>query len=131
MNEVIIIGNLVKDPELKQTANNTIVSGGTIAVNRYVNNQQVSNFFNFKCFGKVAENFNLYVKKGNRIGIVGELSQNRYTNKDGKEVSYVEIIANKIDFLFNKNQEKPQQQSNNGGFDTSTYGISSDDLPFY
>ena len=76
MNTVILSGRLVKDVELKYTSNGTAVSGITIAVERRFKNKQTGekevDFIQCQLWNKTAELAADYLKKGSKIGVVGE-----------------------------------------------------------
>jgi single-strand DNA-binding protein len=108
LNNVSLIGNLVRDPEMKYTQSGMAVCKISIANNfqQKKNNEYVDdvNYFDISVFGSVAENCGKYLKKGSKIGVSGELRQNRWTdNQSGQNRSKVEIISNQIQFLNTKN----------------------------
>lgn len=89
-------------------------------------------------FGKTAELLNNYCNKGSKIAVEGNLKQDRFTDKEGKNRSVVRVIANRIEFLDTKgqsnNQDKPQAQSKQSSnpFNNASgpIDIQDDDLPF-
>jgi single stranded DNA-binding protein len=87
MNNLSIIGNLTREPEVKETT--TTICEFSIAYNDY---KKKANYFNVVCFGKLAERASSF-RKGQRIAISGALAQDRW-EKDGKQQSKVKIIAN-------------------------------------
>lgn len=136
MNLTILTGRITKDLEIKQ-AGQTQVLNFSLAVDNPFKKDDVS-FFDIVAFGKTAELLNNYCNKGSKIAVEGNLKQDRFTDKEGKNRSVVRVIANRIDFLDTKgqsnNQDKPQGQSKqssnpfnnaNGPID-----INDDDLPF-
>ena len=79
-NKVILMGNLTRDPELRQTQSGTSVCRFSIAVNRSYNSQDGSLrdetcFVEIDCFGKSAENVARYFSKGKPILVEGRLRQ--------------------------------------------------------
>lgn len=98
------IGRLVKDPELKYTANGMSVTNFSIAVNdsfkqgdKYVD---YANFFEVTVFGSQALNCDKYLKKGSQAAVHGKLKQNRWTDKaTGQTRNKIVIIADSIQFL--------------------------------
>lgn len=136
MNLTILTGRITKDLEIKQ-AGQTQVLNFSLAVDNPFKKDDVS-FFDIVAFGKTAELLNNYCNKGSKIAVEGNLKQDRFTDKEGKNRSVVRVIANRIEFLDTKgqsnNQDKPQGQSKqssnpfnnaNGPID-----INDDDLPF-
>ncbi len=113
MNLTILTGRITKDLEIKQ-AGQTQVLNFSLAVDNPFKKDDVS-FFDIVAFGKTAELLNNYCNKGSKIAVEGNLKQDRFTDKEGKNRSVVRVIANRIEFLDTKgqsnNQDKPQAQS--------------------
>ena len=108
MNKVSILGNMVRDCELKFTQNGLAIGSFGIAVNKKVKNQSggyddKAMFFDVTSFGKTAENINKFFSKGSRILIDGELDFQSW-EKDGQKRSKVGIVCNNFDFIDKKNQ---------------------------
>jgi len=84
----------------------------SIAVNRSVKKngkwQDEASFFDCTVFGKTAENIDQYLTKGQQVCISGELVQNRW-EKDGRQMSRVEINVNHVQLIGGKS-DKPEQQ---------------------
>jgi single-strand DNA-binding protein len=108
MNHVNLIGRLTRDAELNYTASGQAVSKFSIAVNRSVKRgekwEDEANFFDVVLWGKRAESLGQYLAKGKRIGVDGELRQDRW-QKDGQTRSKVEIVAININLLGGGNGE--------------------------
>ena len=102
LNQVILIGRLVKKPELKESESGLSYLKATLAVNSQYKNKDgeyTSEFLEFTSFGKTAENTAKYCDKGSMINIIGTLVNNVYTDKKGINHYQMSIIANKINFL--------------------------------
>ena len=147
MNNVNLVGRLTKAPELKQTASNTSVFTGTLAVNRTFKNQngeREADFINIVAWRQTAEIIAQYCGKGSQIGVTGRIQTRNYENQQGQRVYVTEVVAEHIDLLDSKNDNQ-QEQSNGysqqpqqinfarqesplGNFDPMN--ISDDDLPF-
>lgn len=82
MNKVILMGNLTRDVEIKEYANDTTVARAGIAVNRPFKNKEVD-FFNLVAFNKTAEFLSKYFAKGSKILVEGYLRVSNYEGKDG------------------------------------------------
>lgn len=106
MNKAMLIGRLVKDPELKITeTSKREVCQFTIAVNRPYTNEdgeRQADFINCVVWDKLAENLAKYQKKGNQIAVEGRIQTRNYEDKDGKRVYVTEIISTNITFLDSK-----------------------------
>ena len=97
MNNVILIGRLTKDPELRyMQSDNTAIAKFTLAVDRAKKDE--ADFIRITVFGKQAENCDKYLKKGRQAAVQGRLQTGSYT-KDGHTVYTTDVIANRVEFL--------------------------------
>ena len=103
MNKVFLIGNLTKDPEVKETPNNITVAHFSVAVPRDFGED--TDFFNVSAWRKTAENCGKFLKKGSKVGISGSLQNRAYEDKDGIKRTVTEIVANEVEFLTPKKEE--------------------------
>lgn len=100
-NRVILMGNLARDPEVRQAQNGTFVAKSAIAVNERVPDGQggwrdEASFFNFVLFGKQAESFGKNFQKGKSILIEGRLREDRWQDKEtGQNRTRVEVVADR------------------------------------
>ena len=102
MNKVILVGNLTRDPELSETPSGIAVCRFSIAVSRdYANAEgnRETDFFNITVWRGRAENCGKYLKKGNKVAIVGSLQNRSYDDKDGNKRYVTDVIANEVEFL--------------------------------
>ena len=100
-NEITVIGNLTREPELRFTTGGTATCGFGIAVNRrYQQNGEwvdaPTNFFNVTVWGQYGENVAASLNKGDRVVVKGRLDFRKYQNKDGVEVTTHDIIADEV-----------------------------------
>ena len=105
MNQVILIGRLTKDPEIRYTSSTQMaVATFTVAVDRPVKagEEKKADFPRVTVFGKQAENCEKYLAKGRLVGIHGRLQTGSYTNKDGVTVYTTDVIADRVEFLGNQ-----------------------------
>lgn len=126
MNVCNFIGTIGRDGELRFLANGTAVLQWSIAVNSGYGEKQVTTWINCALFGKRAESVEVYVRKGQRIGVTGEISLRPY-QKDGVDKTSLELRVNDVTLLGNKDAQQsqegaPQAQrkqtaSTGGGFD--------------
>ena len=108
MNKVILIGNLTRDPELTETPSGVAVCRFAIAVSRdYANadGTRETDFFNITVWRGRAENCGKYLKKGNKVAIVGSLQNRSYEDKEGVKRTVTDIIASEVEFLTPKSQQ--------------------------
>ena len=102
MNKVILIGNLTRDPELTETPSGVAVCRFAIAVTRdYANadGTRETDFFNITVWRGRAENCGKYLKKGNKVAIVGSLQNRSYEDKDGIKRNVTDVVASEVEFL--------------------------------
>ena len=104
MNKVILIGNLTKDLETRETPSGKTVANFSIAVNRPFSND--TDFFNITVWDKQAENCAKFLKKGSKVGIVGYLYNRSYEANDGTKRTVTEINCSEIEFLTPKQAEE-------------------------
>lgn len=113
MNRVILMGNLTRDVELRQTPSGSTVGSFGIAINRSYtkDGEKVENtdFFNVVVWAKLAELCNEYISKGSPIALEGRLQSRSWETEDGQKRSVVEVVAENVQFLGNKQQEQQQQ----------------------
>ena len=125
MNRLIIIGNTVRDIEVRTTTTGTSIARFTLAVSRK-NREQGADFINCVAFGKCAELVSQYVKKGQKIAVSGHLQTGSY-EKDGKKNYTMDVVADSVEFLEKKEQKEQRHEEEDEEFlpieDTS-------DLPF-
>ncbi|MEG2117340.1 MAG: single-stranded DNA-binding protein [Clostridia bacterium] len=101
MNKVILIGNLTRDVEIATTQSGLSVAKFSIAVSRKFKNADGKydcDFFNCVAWRQLADLCHKYLKKGNKVGIVGSL-QTRTYEQDGVKKYATDIIVEDIDFL--------------------------------
>lgn len=110
LNQVMCVGRLCKDLELKYTPSGLAVCENTLALNKKQKDKQDKTIFiKIVCFGKGAEILNQYAKKGDRIGVVGEIDFKDWQDNQGKRHTQNFISVEKIELLESKPQV-PQAQ---------------------
>ena len=108
MKKVILVGNLTRDPELSETPNGVAVCRFSIAVSRdYANSDgtRETDFFNITVWRGRAENCGKYLKKGNKVAVVGSLQNRSYEDKDGIKRNVTDVVANEVEFLTPKSAQ--------------------------
>lgn len=117
MNNVVLIGRLTKDPELRFIPNSgKAVARFSIAVNREFSKDKEADFFNIVVWGKTAEYVANYSQKGRLIAINGNLRNNNYEDKNGTKHYTIEVVANRVEILEwgDRNGNGQNQNSNQG-----------------
>lgn len=137
MNKVCIILTLTHDPETRYTPAGTGVCSFSGAYNKnYTQNgekKQKVSYFDCEAWGKTGELIQKHFHKGHKIGITGELSQDRWDDQDGKQRSKIKIIIENIDFLQGKrekSEDEPERKNEPENNDNPDNPFSDDDIPF-
>ncbi|ANB58841.1 single-stranded DNA-binding protein ssbB [Anoxybacillus sp. B7M1] len=105
INQVVLVGRLTKDPELRYTADGAAMANVTLAVSRSFRNTDGeidTDFIHCKLWRKIAENTAHYCRKGSIIGVMGRIQTRNYENQAGKRVYVTEIIAESVRFMGGK-----------------------------
>ncbi len=138
LNRVVLVGRLVRNPELKKTNSGVAVVSFTIAVDNITKSgaEKTTSFIPCTSWNKTAELVAKFCTKGSLIGVDGRLVQRSYEDRTGQKRSVVEVVAEQVQFLEKKNQDDeyaPQPSSYDDQRDSAIHeGIDSsdDDLPF-
>lgn len=102
MNKAVLIGNLVRDPEIRQTKTGVSTCTFTIAVNRLHTNQQgqrEADYIPIVTWRGMAESCAKHLRQGNKVGIIGSIQTRSYDAQDGSKRYVTEVIADEVDFL--------------------------------
>lgn len=143
LNNVVIVGRLTKDIELKQ-AGETTVANFTLAVDKPRGKDKEhpeANWIDCVAWGKTAEFLEKYFSKGNKVGITGSLQTRTYENKDGAKVKVTEVLVGNVDFVESKSgaaasrtENATDSSANSSKEDTNCFEdapeINDEDVPF-
>ena len=113
MNKVILVGNLTRDPELTETPSGVAVCRFAIAVSRdyaSADGTRETDFFNITVWRGRAENCGKYLKKGNKVAIVGSLQNRSYEDKDGIKRNVTDVVASEVEFLTPKTAQGENEE---------------------
>lgn len=135
MNSVVLIGRLARDVELRYLPNGgKAVCQFSMAVNRELSKDKkqemetqgkaTADFIRVQAWGKQAENCANYLTKGSLVGIKGRIQTGNYTADDGSKKYTFDVVAERVEFLNNKNANVNKTDDN--GFDEVDEG----DIPF-
>lgn len=160
INNVVLVGRLTKEPDLRYTNNGTATASFTLAVNRSfknANGDREADFINCVIWRKPAETLANYARKGTLLGVTGRIQTRNYENQQGQRVYVTEVVAENFQLLESKNSNSSQNtrdtgvsnnQTNNytrnnqnasqmnlgvnpmNEFGATTIDINDDDLPF-
>ncbi|HEL1961490.1 TPA: single-stranded DNA-binding protein [Streptococcus suis] len=136
INNVVLVGRLTRDVELRYTPSNQAVATFTLAVNRNFKNQngeREADFINVVIWRQQAENLANWAKKGALIGVTGRIQTRSYDNQQGQRVYVTEVVAESFQLLekrdntANYSSIEEQMPPN---FSGPTMDINDDGLPF-
>ena len=141
INQVVLVGRLTKEVNLKYTPSNQAVATFSLAVNRNFkgqNGEREADFINCVIWRQQAENLANWAKKGALIGITGRIQTRSYENQQGQRVYVTEVVAEQFQLLESRKDREAGQSQGYGQPDfsrqattnASPMDISDDDLPF-
>ena len=148
MNKVILMGRLTRDPEVRYSSgqqNDIAIARFSLAVDRRIrgrDGKQEADFFNCTAFGKLGEFVEKYLSQGTKILLTGRIQNNNYTNREGRKVYDVQIIADEIEFAESKSAAEGRgsgtsyapapalPEPDEDGFMHIPEGIDEEELPF-
>ena len=128
INRVVLVGNLTRDPELRQMPNGNSVCSLGLAVNDRVKDKSTgewtdyANFFDIDVFGAQGENCSRFLTKGRQVAIEGRLRW-RSWEKDGQKRSKVSVVADNVQFI-------GPREGGSGGGDSAGGARSGESVPF-
>ena len=114
-NKVILIGNLVADPELKKTPNDVSVVSVRLAVSRKYRSADgttPTDFIDVVCWRSTAEFVAKYFTKGSPMLVCGSLQQRSWTDQNGAKRYTIEVVADEISFVERKSQSQGAGRDN-------------------
>ena len=110
MNQLIIIGNLTKDPELRTTPSGKSVVKFTVAVNDGFGEKKNVTYFEVNAWEALAEICTKFLRKGSKVMALGKASVKPYVGKDGSAHGEVILTAQSIEFLTKKQAEETKDE---------------------
>ena len=142
VNRVVLVGRLVKDPELRKTNSDISVATFTIAVDNAVKEQdgtRGSLFLDCRVYRDQADNVAKYTRKGSKVAVDGSLNQRNFVRQDGSKGKVIEVYVDSVTFL----DPNPNRESNSietprfddspapiSGSNLDSIDLPDDDLPF-
>ena len=141
LNNAVIMGRLVADPELRTTGNGNSVTTFTVAVDRRFVRQgeeRQTDFIDIVAWRQTAEFISKYFKKGSMVALEGSIQTRSWDDQDGKKRYATDVVVNQVYFA----ESKRDSQSGMGGDDFASAGDfgslpepispmgTDDDLPF-
>ena len=114
VNKTILIGAVGRDPEVRYSASGKAIANLSIATSQKRKDKQTGEYIEdtqwhrLKFFDKLAEIVGEYVKKGSTIYVEGQIKYGKFTNKDGMEISTVDIVCDEMTILSRAKDQKDQ-----------------------
>lgn len=121
INNVVLVGRLTKDAELRYTQSNIAVATFTLAVNRPFKNEageREADFINCVIWRQSAENLANWAKKGALVGITGRIQTRNYENQQGQRVYVTEVVADNFQLL----ESRASREGQSGGYAPNNFG---------
>ncbi|HEL1987418.1 single-stranded DNA-binding protein [Streptococcus suis] len=115
INNVVLVGRMTRDAELRYTPSNQAVATFTLAVNRNFKNQngeREADFINVVIWRQQAENLANWAKKGALIGVTGRIQTRSYDNQQGQRVYVTEVVAESFQLL----ESRTAREGQGGGY---------------
>ena len=139
VNRVLLMGRLVKDPELRKTNSDVSFATFTLAVDNRVREADGTRgtiFIDCRVFREQAESLVKNTRKGSKIAVDGSLNQRNFERKDGTKGKAIEVIVDSVTFLEPKKDAPAEEtkfddvpaQSSGNNLDLND--LPDDDLPF-
>ena len=110
MNKIFLVGNVTKDVELSKTPSGVQVCRFTLAVRRDYKNENgenITDFFKCTAWRNLADTIGKYVKKGNKLAVVGSVQMRDYEDNQGIKRTAIDVIVTECEFLTPKSEETP------------------------
>lgn len=145
MNKVILIGNIAREPDLRQTPQGISTARFTVAVNRRYSKdgQRQADFIQCVAWRNTAEFVSKYFTKGSGIQLCGSIQTRSWEGQDGQRHYVTEVVADEVEFNGSKPKDGQPHINNvwaedskavydavNGGFDDEFADIDDEDCPF-
>lgn len=139
MNKVILIGRLIRDPDVRMGTNDTKIARYTLAVNRkyHKNNEPAADFIGCVALGKNGEFAEKYLHKGIKIAVTGRIQTGSYTNREGQKVHTTDVLIEEQEFAESKKSQSEEQhppipspEQSADDFMSVTAFTEDDELPF-
>lgn len=136
MNKLVIVGNLVRDPETRVTQSGKNVCTFTVAVNRRrstANNQQDADYFRVSAWEKLGDLCQQYLNKGRKVAVTGSVSVTAYKNSAGEAQASMNVYADEVEFLTPKQEKQTEQNAPNAVVNTTQnkyVEVPDEELPF-
>lgn len=108
--QITIVGNVGRDPEMRYTQSGVPVCDFSVAVNKVWNNsqgerQEKTTWFRVTCWRGLAETVNQYLRKGRQVFVVGEIDASAYLNNAGQPAASLDLTATTVKFIGSRDDD--------------------------
>lgn len=113
LNQVVLVGRLTKDIEVKESENGKSYANMSLAIPRSFKNvdgEYDTDFIDCSIFEGIAKNTSEYCRKGDIVGVKGRLQTNSYEKEDGTKEFKINVVTEKVTFLSSKSKEQNEQE---------------------
>lgn len=123
MNKIYLIGRVVRDVEYVQTKNEKKMVNNCLAIDcgKNADGEKQTMFIEITLFDKTAEIFKLYVEKGDKVAVNGELRIRDFTREDGSKGRSVNVLVRDLELIETKKGDDKAQKN---------FNVNNEDLPF-
>ena len=112
LNQVVLVGRLTKDLEVKELEDGKKVTNMTLAIHRSFKNAEgeyETDFIDCSLWNSIAENTAEYCKKGDIVGVKGRLQSSSFEKEDGNKEFRTQVMAEKVTFLSSRSKDEPER----------------------
>lgn len=112
LNQVVLVGRLTKDLEVKELEDGKKVANMTLAIPRSFKNAEgeyETDFIDCSLWNSIAENTAEYCKKGDIVGVKGRLQSSSFEKEDGNKEFRTQVMAEKVTFLSSRSKDEPER----------------------
>ena len=133
--QLIIVGNLGNDPELRYTSSGAPVATFSVAVNRKWTNAdgtpgEETKWFRVAVWRKLAETCNQYLAKGRQVLVIGRVAASAFSGQDGSPRASLEVTADSVRFLGGGRGDGATPGGNGNGASAHIDPMEEEDIPF-
>lgn len=136
LNKILLIGNVGRDPEIRQAGDNKVASFTLATTEKYRDRSgqtaENTEWHNIVIWGKLAEVAEKYVTKGTQLYIEGKIKTEKYTANDGTDRFSVKVYASSLQLLGGKKEgaeQRPSQPAYQNGYSGASSSVVGD-MPF-
>lgn len=133
VNKVTLIGNIGRDPEIRETKSGNVLSFSVATNERWGKgeDQQRTTWHRVSVFGKRADALGSFLAKGMQVYVDGRINNQTVEGDDGKKTTYSSVVANDIQVLGSKGSNGQRTESaSTGGYSAPAPEVSEDEIPF-